>query len=126
MGHANLRNISRIVNSMLHKAPSTIREIVDELERRKQKFHASEGLYDERYMLSMGVQHIATVLFMEKCIEPVSLTRTQRRLFKQWERNEEDDWDSGDDGDGGEFGVFDSIRWRALKKRLPLVIEFEN
>lgn len=126
MGHANLKNISQTVNRMLHKAPCGIRDIVNELERTKQKFHASEGLCDERYMLAMGVQHIIAVLYNEGLIEPVRLTAAQRRLFNQWERQEDDQWDSGDDGDGGECGAFDSIQWCPLKKRLPVIREFEN
>lgn len=45
-------------------------------------------------------------------IEPVDLTAEQRRILRQWERNEIDDWDCGDDGDTGEYGIFDSIEWR--------------
>jgi len=44
----------------------------------------------------------------------------------EWERQETDDWDSGDDGDGGDYAVFDSIRWRSLRKRLPVVDRMEN
>ncbi len=129
MGHANTENISRVFNRLVHRdGGATINEIVAELERTKQAVHASEGDLEERYMLSLMAEQIAQVLFEDDGIEPVRLTRKQAKLFKSWKNDDDSvaDWDSGDDGRGGEYGVFDSIRWRALKKRLPVIRYIEN
>ena len=126
MGHANFANISRIVNRMLHTKPVTVHEIVDELERTKQTVKASEGELPERYMLSYAVEQILGILYEQDAVEPTSLTRAQKKLFKQWRTEDMSEWDSGNDGKGGEYGLFDTIRWKPLKKKLPVVREFEN
>jgi hypothetical protein len=127
MGHARVDNISRCFNRMVKReGGATIREVVDELERTKQALHAGEGDLDDRCMLSLGVEVIVEQLLNSTSIEPVDLTRRQKSLLKQWRMHDSDEWDCGDDGESGEYGILDSIRWRALKKRLPVIEYHEN
>lgn len=128
MGHARVNNISTRFNRLLHQKPTSIRECVDVLERANQCVHASEGNLPERYMLSAALQYIVDELLALDAIEPYELTPIQKRLLTAW-RNDDNsvgDWDSGDDGDGGEYGIFDSIRWKAKRKRLPIIHEWET
>lgn len=127
MGHANSTNISKTLNRMLHQGPTTVRQVVDELDRTKQAVHAGEGLLTERCMLGMTVEVLVGVLLDEGHVEPAGqLTRKQAKALRQWRNHESDEWDSGEDGEGGEYGIFDSIPWRALKKRLPVIKYIEN
>lgn len=121
MGHANYSNLSTRVNRMLHQGPVTIRQCIDALEKAKQAVHASEGLLPERHMLGMAVEEIFGLLYEADGIEPMKMSAKQKKVFAQWKQGESHDWDSGDDSEGGQYGVFDTIRWRALKKRLPVI-----
>jgi hypothetical protein len=128
MGHARIDNISRIFNKMV-KRPNgaSIREIVDELDRRKTPIHASEGVYHERYMLGYMTQDIACRLARAGLLKPARLTAKQKPIYRDWldEDADIDDWDSGEDGEGGEYGILDSIRqgnpmptWTALPEAI--------
>jgi len=118
MGHANTTNISQCFNRLIHRGGVSVRECIEELKRRGEAVHASEGDLDEPYMLGMVVEQIVSCLFEECLIEPIDLTRKQKAIFNAWKREENGDWDSGDDGDGGEYGIFDSIKWRATIRYL--------
>lgn len=132
MGHFHSENISRAVNRMLTTRKSaSIAECVNELKRTKQKFHASEGAYgpghdDYQEMLSNGVEQIIHCLYEHRVIDPAGLTRKQKKVFKQWAEDDINNWDAGDDGKGGEYGVFDNIKWKAAKRRLPVFKEITN
>lgn len=130
MGHARVDNISRCFNRLIRaKGKLTIRECVDELERTEQKVHASEGQLSERYMLALMAEQIVSVLYDRRAIEPLEMTRAQKRLFKQWSDPDGDgtsDWDSGEDGNGGKYALFDSIKWGPLKTRLPVIQNIES
>lgn len=101
-------------------------EIVDHLERTKQTVKGSSGESSERYMLAMVVEFNLGYLLDNRLVQPTDLTSKQRKVFQAWKKGETDNWDSGDDGRGGEYGILDSIRWRPLKKRLPILSHFEN
>lgn len=132
MGHFHCENFSRTVNRVLTtRASATIKECVEELKRTKQKFHASEGAYgpdheDYQEMLSKGVEQVIHCLYEHHMIDPEGLTRKQKKVFQQWVEDDIGDWDAGDDGKGGEYGVFDTIRWKAAKRRLPVFKEITN
>lgn len=124
MGHATVLNISKCFNKMIRKNGTTIKEVVDELERTKQEVYASEGAYGERYMLSLACDDVVYWLYHEhRAIEPMMMNAKQKKIYKQWLAEESESWDCGDDGNSGEYGIFDSIKWKALKKRLPLLSE---
>lgn len=128
MGHFHAENISKIVNRMLHAGGMTIKACIEEMARTKTKFHASEGAYgpegeDYQAMLGKGVDEILGVLYEDRLVEPVKLSRQQRKLFKQWRDGDVMDWSYDP---GGEGLVFDSIEWRPLKKRLPVIREIES
>jgi len=127
MGHATITNVSKLFNKRIRaQGAVTIRDVAGELERKHASISASEGMLDEPYILRMATEYLVFVLHEARIIEPVSLSRKQRKIYGEWKREEMDDWDAGDDGDGGEYAVFDSIRWRSLRKRLPIVDSMEN
>jgi hypothetical protein len=126
MGHANLLNISKVVNKKLRERPHTIREIVDYLEAHKMTVNASEGKYDERCMLSYATEQVFGFLLEEKRIKPVGMTLEQRKIFKHWHTDMMWNWDSGNDGESGEYGILDSIQWKAKTKWLPLLKYVSN
>lgn len=122
MGHANLENISKIFNKMVKRPDgATIREVVDFLEASCEKVHASEGDYEERFMLSDSCEEIAAWLREGGAIEPTMLTKEQKPIFDQWLEGDIGSWDNGKDGEGGEYGILDSVRWKANKKALPIL-----
>ncbi len=124
MGHANITNISKVVNRRL-KNGTTITECVDELEATNQAVHASEGLIRERYMLAYMCEEIVSLLLEHKLIKPTKLTAEQKKILKGWGSEEMWDWDCGD-GDAGEYGILDSIKWTTHRKRLPILRDFTN
>ena len=115
MGHATITNISRFFNKKLHAAPTSIKECADELEKRGMGVHASEGVHKEHYMLAQGVQDCIYYLYEWRCIEPSTMTRRQAKILKSWMNEEMGDWDEKD------AAVFDSIKWKPVKKRLPVI-----
>lgn len=127
MGHANTTNISRCLNRLLKRENgATVREVVDELERTKQAVHAGEGDLTDRCMLGYMVEMLMQTLLGEALVEPMAMSRQQKAILKQWRKGDDQEWDSGDDGEGGQYAVLDSIRWRAMKKRLPAINYVEN
>jgi hypothetical protein len=119
MGHANVSNISAFVNKALKHGPISIKEIVDQLVAKKQTVHASEGEYAEPHMLSQACSDVMLFLKENKAVEAVPETEKQRKILRAWNTDAVLNWDCGDDGSGGEYGIFDSIKWKALKSRLP-------
>lgn len=115
MGHATLTNISTFFNRKLHVGPTTIKECADEMEKRGMGYHASEGVLKEHYMLARGIEDCIHYLYEDRCIEPAKLTRRQQKVFRQWKDEENGDWDDKD------AALFDSIPWKAVKKRLPII-----
>lgn len=120
MGHADLSNISRITNRLLLNGPTTIKEVVDFLEKEKEAVHAGEGLLDDPCMLAYGVEQVIGFLLNEERIEPVKMTLGQRKVFKQWGTDTMSKWDSGP-GTRDEYGVFDSILWKSRFRKLPVL-----
>ena len=127
MGHANLTNISKVVNRRL-KNSTTITECVDELEATNQGVHASEGIIKERYMLAVMCEEVVSLLLDHDLIKPAKLSNEQKSILKTWRDPESDifNWDCGDDGDSGEYGILDSIKWTTDRKRLPIIKYFTN
>ena len=122
MGHANLTKISKEVNKALRKGPCSIKEITDSLFERGFKVCASEGPLTEKCYLGLAVEDV--IFFLNdtnQLLEPINLTTKQKKILKQWQTESMWNWDCGDDGQGGEYGIFDSIKWKALKKRLPVL-----
>jgi hypothetical protein len=121
MGHANVSNISRTFNRMLHARDGvSIDMCVDELERTKQTVHASEGPLPERHMLAAAAIHIVAILFDAEAITPMELTRKQQHILKEWRDPNTDffEWNKWD--------VLDAIRWHPVKKRLPVIRYWET
>lgn len=126
MGHAHTTNISVRVNRLLHRQPTaTIRQMVDLLEKEKQAVHAGEGNLTDRCMLAEMCQQVLSWLYEQRLVEPLP-TRKQKKVFKQWLDQDVMNWDCGDDGEGGAYALFDNIKWKALKKRLPILNYMEN
>jgi hypothetical protein len=126
MGHATVTNIAQVVNRRLKlEGGTSIRECVKELTAKGEKLAASECYYTEDYMLAFACGDVIEWLYSHKrLIEPMSMTEKQQRIFKEWTDDEGmgvSNWDCGDDGNGGEYGIFDSIRWKTERKRLPVL-----
>lgn len=124
MGHANYLNISKRVNKLLHDGGEkgvSLRDCVDALEKARQKVSASEGALEERTDLSQAVEQVFEYLLRNGAAEPAELTKEQSKVYNEWRANEDRNWDSGSNGEGGQYGIFDHIRWKALKKRLPVL-----
>ncbi len=148
MGHADLTNISKCFVDLLFKQKTvTIRQVVDLLISKGETVHASEGRYDDRYMLSYSCENVLSFLLSRHgttartpdrkkvpVVEPVEpLTPRQEQLLKEWIEGGSDAWDCGDEGDGGAYGEFDQITWKLTdpwanipKNRIPLLGRFEN
>jgi hypothetical protein len=127
MGHANLANLSDFfVRRLFAKGKLTVKECSDAMVKAGVTYNASEGQYDEPYMLRMGLEDILRFMIDPEdmgyrfrkgqpetaIIEPVRLTKRQKELLRQWKHCDSDEWDSGDNGDGGEYGEFDVIEWK--------------
>jgi hypothetical protein len=121
MGHARVTNISKAVNHNLHRGPCSIKQIVDYLIVHKQTVHAGEGELEDTCMLSQATQDVMSWLYDRRVVEPVNMTTEQEKIFRQWGSNAMTNWDCGNDGNGGEYAIFDSIQWRPLRKRLPIL-----
>lgn len=145
MGHANLTNISEVFVDLLCKQESvSVAEVVAELQRRGETVHASEGEYDDPYMLSYSCENVLEHLLerhgttartpdrkkapIVEAVEP--LTRMQEQILKEWHDGETDDWEDGEDR---EYAVLGSIRWRrtptwakVARNRIPLLGDFTN
>lgn len=117
MGHANLSNISDFFIKRLYaKGKLSIKECADALQEAGETLHASEGEYEDLYMLRHGLMDVVQFLRDEGKQWPIVIphkdtTPTQHDILRQWEDGNMDDWDCGDDGNGGEYGIFDSIQW---------------
>jgi len=138
MGHANLTNISEFLARRLYaKGKLSIREMIDALKRAGEQIHASEGSYDEYYMLAMGVVDVICYWYLHHdqptlarrhrthnpVIEPVGMTPEQQKVFDTWLNDEDDciftdglevevDEDQPYPDVGGRIGIFESIRWK--------------
>ncbi len=125
MGHANLSNLSEIfVQQLYSKGKLSIKQIADVCIAKGETLHASEGEYEERYMICMGLEDIAEFLLKEDVIEPVDMCPNQEFYFRQWHdgHNDMDEWDCGDDGESGEYAILDSIKFQFIsgqRERYP-------
>ncbi len=119
MGHARVVNISRLFNRLVReKGAISVKEVVDELERHKMSLHASEGHLSDRPMLGLGTEQVLWSLYALGAVEPVEMTPRQARVFKRMAADE--------DVGLSAYDVFDTIRWRARKKRLPVIVNMET
>lgn len=141
MGHANLTNISEAFNRQLYaKGTVTIAEVAAHCGKHGETVHASEGEYDEDYMIRMSLENVLDFLLSHDedeggpFIVAVDMTPEQEKIYKEWRSGKVCmDWDCGDDGNGGQYGILDSIKWRfapgARKKYpndLPVLGNFSN
>ena len=155
MGHANLTNISKFLARRLYaKGKLSIREMIAGLKRAGEEIQASEGAYNEYYMLAMGVVDVICFWYLHHdsstlarqhrthnpVIEPVDMTPEQQEVFDTW-LNDEDDCIFMDNLEvsvhedepypdvGGRIGIFESIKWRyarGWRKRYPEVPLLSN
>lgn len=129
MGHANLSNISRTFNRMVKRPDgATIREIVADLVANNEKVHASEGDYDDDGMLSYACEEVASELKKAGMIEASPETEQQTLAYQMWEKEGVCAFEPKDGMQNLDelYAILDSIRWKALKKRLPILDNFTN
>jgi hypothetical protein len=140
MGHANLTNISEwVARRMYAWGKMSICDMVNGLRRSKQTVHASEGEYEEYYMLAMAVVDVVCFLHLHHdsptlarkhrthnpVIEPVDMTPKQQEVFNTWLNDDDCIFTDGLEVEveedqpypdvGGRIGVFESIKWRYAK-----------
>lgn len=71
MGHANLTNISLFFNTRLYaKGKLTIAECVTALVAAGETLHASEGEYEDAYMLAIGLEDVIRFLRLDHPVDP--------------------------------------------------------
>ena len=128
MGHANVSNLSVIFLRRLYaKGKISIREVAKLCVERGEVLNASEGNYDDEYMICFGLENVVDFLLspqklkngdMCSVIEPVKMTPEQKKVFHEWRGVDGncDDWDCGDDGESGQYGMLDSIQFRFVSK----------
>lgn len=133
MGHASVTNLSdRLIKQLYAKGQISIQEVADDCIKRGETLHASEGRYEERYMICLGLEDCVRWLLLPQkptpkskavpVIEVCEMTEEQTKVYNEWIGDGGDDWDSGDDGMGGEYGMLDSIKWKfapGWRKRYP-------
>lgn len=144
MGHANLSNLSEFfIRRLFAKGKLSVKECSDAMMRAGVTLNASEGRYEDPYMLRLGLEDVLRFMLDPKgmgyrlqrgqppgpIIVPAALTKQQGELLKVWEQGDHSDWDSGDDGNGGEYGEFDAIEWRfapGWRKLYPKIPKLGN
>ena len=144
MGHANLSNLSEFfIRRLYAKGKLSVQEATDAAIAKNEKLSASEGDYEDSYMVSFGFEQIVEFL-----LEPVhkinrkskpssvievcdydSLTEEQQRVFDLWMKNSDEimNWDSEK-----EYQILDSIRfkfadgWRKVYPDIPMLSYVTN
>lgn len=121
MGHANLENLSEVVVRHLYaKGKASIQQMVDFAIKKGETLHASEGQYDQEYMISMGIEEVVSFLSRPHSLNrskatPIieiayELTPAQTQAYNEWvdadPNRDVSDWDEED------YQVFDSIAWQ--------------
>ncbi len=113
MGHFHSTNLDTLLLKQIRKNGSmSINEAVKLAEKKKEVFHASEGLYDEKYMIQMGFETLIFIHTERGELEPVLSTSKEKKAFRLWRNNElEDSWD--DNGESiGYLAVVDSLQFK--------------
>jgi hypothetical protein len=118
MGHFYPQNLDKLLlNRLYAKGTVSINELVEIAQKRKQTVHAAEGEYDEKFMLQQGFEQILAVHHYREELEPILITRKEKRAFKRWQNG--DIWDSdyfNENGESiGDLAVVDNLRWRFTK-----------
>lgn len=121
MGHANLKNISKAINKLLHQRVLSIKEMVDHLEKNSIFVNASEGQYRDRSMLGFACEDVMFFLLAKEAVTPVGMNKKQTKIFKDWKNEDTYAWDYAEDNESGEYGILDSIKWQAITDRLPVL-----
>ena len=121
MGHANLANLSEFfVKHLYAKGKLSIRECTQAMVEKKIELRASEGGYEQDYMLALGLSDVVIFLIglhdtcpaqKEKVIEPIDPTDEQKKLIQAWANG--DAWAHEPDKDG--FLEVDDIQWKFSK-----------
>lgn len=110
MGHANLENISKFfINTLKVQRTLSIKDCTNRLVEAGEVVHASEGEYDEPYMLVMALEEVVEHFAMgcnPPVIEAVPTDDPAWHLYEAWMNDNIEDWDLD------EFDLFDSIKWR--------------
>lgn len=140
MGHAHVLNLSEaFVRRLYAKGKVSIKEVAEACLQKGETLHASEGEYEEKFMICHGLEDVVLYLLSAHkftprskptpVIEPVGMTEEQERIFEEWATDAMFDWDCGDDGESGQYGVLDSIQFRFApewRKRYPDVPLLES
>jgi hypothetical protein len=123
VGHANLSNISDFfVKRLYAKGKLSVQETVDALQKAGETVHASEGSYDDPYMLAFALSEILTFMLGWEdgpIIEAVDLTDEQEPVLEAWLEDGEDAFGNADET---LTALFDSIKWKfspGWRKRYP-------
>jgi hypothetical protein len=99
----------------------SVRQIVRELKRRKQKVQASEGSYDDDGTLSYATEEVISALLRRGMVEAVGpFSRRQQKVLEEWQGAGMVHWDEP------EYRALDSVKWRALTTNLPILEYFSN
>lgn len=138
MGHANFENLNNIfVKKIYAKGKVSVAECIEYCKRNNEVVHASEGEYNDEYMLSFAFDEI--VLFHglpwsenghRPNIEPIIENEKQKAMMEHFKK----EGFSGLEDYDNDAKEFNKIQWRFtkgartlyLKKQLPVLSSFEN
>ena len=84
MGHANLENFGVALIELLKKKPVSIKEASCHCKKNKIFFHASEGMYDDLYMINMGITEQMFFLLQRNVVVPVTENEQAKLLCAFW------------------------------------------
>ena len=118
MGHATLTNLSEaFIRQIYAKGEISIKEVADHCIKHQIYLQASEGEYEDEFMICYGLEEVARFLLDDEdggpYIEPTNLTPERENIYNQWTQDKTDDWDPG--AEDKEFFILDSIKWKFCK-----------
>lgn len=118
MGHFHSANLSSMaVKLMYAKGSVSIDQCVKVAQERGEVVHASEGTYDEKYMLQNGFESIFWIWYDNHCLEVAEPTTAKQEAIQAWISGDiwdNDHWDENGESTG-DLKIVDSIAWKFAK-----------
>lgn len=117
MGHFHSENLDKLLLRQIRtKGSASINDLVALAEKKKEVLHASEGTYDEKYMIQMGFETLVSIHVELEQLEPILSTSREKKAFRLWLDNElNDSWD-GNGESTGYLAILDSIQFKFSDK----------
>jgi len=117
MGHFHSANLDKLLLRQIRtKGSASIDDVVALAQKKKQVLSASEGTYDEKYMIQMGFETLVSIHVERGELEPILSTSREKKAFRLWKNNElEESWD--DNGESiGYLAILDALQFKFTDK----------